>query len=220
MRPLRGPGMLSASLRGVLVIVVSLMFVASGAAQPAMASGGFTKPYKQSWTFKSKPLGVCAVYHVKGSITFKAHALRGGGAEWYDQKLHDPTLSINVWALRKGACTKRHKKLSAVDWFNQYWTGYSCSFNPSLSVSLPFAISISGWPSCGNRTTANYPDFNPSSQFFYQQNNTGGVKVTFGDYIVNSPQYPPCYGLYVDSRIRIGGKDDSFSATKQLCLKT
>jgi hypothetical protein len=220
MGPLRVPGMLPIRLVGVLVLAIAFMFVASGAAQPAMANAGFTKTYKQSWTFKSKPLGVCAVYHVKGSITFKATALRGGGAQWSDQKLHDPTLSINVWALRRGVCTKKHKRLSAVDSFNQYWTGYSCSFNPSLSVSLPFAISISGWPSCGNRTTANYTDSNPSSHYYYQQNNTGGVKVTFSNYIVNSAQYPPCYGLYIDSRIRIGGKDDSFNATKQVCLKT
>jgi hypothetical protein len=43
----------------------------------------------------------------------------------------------------------------------QDWTGYSCSFNPSISVSIRWVISVGFWPSCGNRTQAEHHHFYP-----------------------------------------------------------
>jgi hypothetical protein len=206
---------------GVLVLAVSPMFVASGVSQAGTATpgnAGFTAPYNRVWTFKSRPLRVCVAYRVIGKITYTVNTTGHGGWVWRNQKLNDPTLSANVWRYRLGKCNSTHVKLSDIH-FAQYWTGYSCSFNPSLGVGVPFAISLSGWPSCGNRITANYPDYNPSSQSVYKQNNTGGVKVTFAEYVANTEKPGPCYGVYVSSRIRIGGSDDSFaSSVGKVCL--
>jgi len=58
----------------------------------------------------------------------------------------------------------------------QLWSGWSCSFNPSISASLPWGISVGGWPSCGNRNRARHGTSYGASSF-YEQFNSGSHRV-------------------------------------------
>jgi hypothetical protein len=88
--------------------------------------------FNVSWAFKSKKLQVCVTFSVSGKISYTA--VQGPySVLWKNQKLKSPTLTAKVHAYNKGRCTGSAKlrKIS----MGQFWTGYSCSFNPSLSAS-------------------------------------------------------------------------------------
>ena len=117
----------------VLVLAISTVLAMSGTAQALTRS----QPVNVSWTFKSKELGVCVTFSVTGKISYTAvqgpHSIL-----WKDQQLKSPTLTAKVHAYNKGRCTGSAKlrKIS----MGQFWTGYSCSFNPSLSASAPWGV--------------------------------------------------------------------------------
>jgi hypothetical protein len=85
--------------------------------------------------------------------------LHGYAYTWYNQHLNDSTLTADIRAYDRGACKGRATTTNME--MGQDWTGYSCSFNPSISVSIPWAISVGFWPSCGNRTQAEHHHFYP-----------------------------------------------------------
>ncbi len=146
----------------------------SGTAQALTRSQSFNV----SWTFKSKKLGVCVTFSVSGKISYTAvqgpHSML-----WKDQKLKSPTLTAKVHAYNKGRCTGSAKlrKIS----MGQFWTGYSCSFNPSLSASAPCGVSIGGWPSCGNRKRAGFTSNPDGPSAVFHQYNTG-ARVSFANH--------------------------------------
>src|SRR5262249_56321815 len=94
----------------------------------------------------------------------------GGSRVGTNQKLTAPKLTADVHTYGGGSCIgpSTVTKLS----MTQYWTGYACSFNPSLSVSVPWGISFGGWPSCSDRNRAHHASSYGSGAAF-TQNNTG-----------------------------------------------
>jgi hypothetical protein len=68
---------------------------------------------------------------------------------------NNPMMFISVDKMgSRGSCITP-AKLSKVT-LRQYWAGYGCSFNPQLSVSVPFGVSFGAWPSCGKRKRAKF----------------------------------------------------------------
>jgi len=90
-------------------------------------------------------LGVRVTFSVTGKISYTAvqgpHSIL-----WKEPAAQVAPLTAKVHAYNKGRCTGSAKlrKIS----MGQFWTGYSCSFNPSLSASAPWGVGIGGWPSC------------------------------------------------------------------------
>jgi hypothetical protein len=186
--------------------------------------GSFKVKYKKSWTFKSAPLGRCLDFTVSGNITYKV-VLQGSGAYssyvWENQKLNSPKVAATVHLYRGGRCGSS-RELTELD-LGQHWTGYGCSFNPSLSVSFPWGVAVGGWPSCGDRNQAEYDtEYNVKSST-YTQNNSGSP-TAFGDYYDPEDVYPgPCYGVFVSAVAYIGAKSDSYGASNiahagEVCL--
>jgi hypothetical protein len=192
---------------------------------PASSLGKFKVSYTKHWTFKTKPLGICVLFTVSGNFTYSVSAqpagVHGYAYTWSNQHLNDSTLTADIRAYDRGAC-KGRATATNMD-MGQDWTGYSCSFNPSISVSIPWAISFGFWPSCGNRTQAEHHHFYPGKYPDYIQYNTGD-RASFGNYtsviVATQKPTPPCYGVYVEGTPYEHNKSDSYAGgSQQVCLK-
>jgi hypothetical protein len=193
------------------VLALSPVLVSTGGAQ---AAANKSVSFNKSWTFKSKAIGACVTFRVTGKIVYRAVTNGHGSVFWSNQQLNAPKLTANVTAYNGGSCSGP-EILSKIS-MGQLWTGYSCSFNPSLSVSVPWGLSVGGWPNCGSRKRASH-----SSSYgrggSYTQNNTGSP-TKFGNF-TGSTSHEPCYGVYVSSTDYKGNTSDSFSSgAREVCL--
>ena len=208
-------------------IAISPVAAAQGAVREVHVHGGQSSldeplvtqnhklPYDKKWTWKSGPLGICTVFTVTG--TFKYTTITGRyNVQYTNQVLHSPRLTAYVYRLKSGKCTSRSESVSEFV-IAQHWTGYSCSFNPSISVSAGIgglSVSISGWPSCGNRQQAIYSTQYGSGHYAIQDNT--GSPVSFGNTTQwGSPTSPPpplCYGVYASGEIWKPHHSDSYGA--------
>jgi hypothetical protein len=217
----------------VAALAISLAYALSiGGNAPASAAtrgpdenlGNFKVTYNKSWTFKSKPLGICVIFDVRGNFTY--HVTKGvAGTKafedtWSSQHLNDATLEANIHDYARGSCIGPATATS-MD-MSQQWTGYSCSFNPSLSISVPWAVSVGFWPSCGDRNLAKHHTSYSDDSSYYIQYNTGD-KLRIGNYSSAYPPgghpSPPCYGVYVEGTPHEQMLSDSYvSGAKEVCL--
>jgi hypothetical protein len=192
----------------VLVLMAGLIVFTSGHVQAATNK---SVTFTVSWTFKSKPLDVCIVFTEQGTIHYTLGVLNSGNFSWLNQKLTDPTLSADVHWYNGGRCIgpSTVTKIS----MGQFWTGYSCNFNPLLSV---WGVTFGNWPSCGSRDWAEYMTSYGSGAHFIQYNS--GSPTAFGDYTAYY-LYPPCYGVYVSATANERNVTGSFSSSaKAVCL--
>ncbi|HVB43559.1 MAG TPA: hypothetical protein VNF47_12750 [Streptosporangiaceae bacterium] len=229
-----------------LAVPAAVMFTSPGPAQaaprggPALEAaspcgsppfckklGSFKQPYKRSWTFVSKHLRSCVVYTAYGSFTYtlwRAINRRTGNVAiyWTNQTLNDPTLHAKVYVyspkFRDCAGSRKVTKIQ----IGQHWTGYACSFNPSLSVSIPWGIGISAWPTCGTRNQASHTTTYGRRSAVTQFNS--GSPAHIAQHVAAVPDRghapPPCYGVYAHSVVTQGGTSDSFSGNPQrVCLR-
>jgi hypothetical protein len=186
--------------------------------------GNFKVSYKDSWTFKSKNIGACVVFTATGNITYSVSYAANGKTQfrytWSSQRLNQPTVEADIHAYANGSCIG--PGLATGMELGQAWTGYSCSYNPSLSVAFPWSVGVSFWPTCGDRNQAEYHHRYSGTYTFYEQFNSGDPS-SFGDYdsvipIGGKPK-PPCLGLYVYGTAYEKNVSDSYvSSPKQVCL--
>jgi hypothetical protein len=102
-------------------------------------------------------LQTCAKVTITGTVKYTAQhwsGIPGGGFtdEWRITKtrLVAPKTTVRLYAYDPGdhACTTRAVKKDLK--FTVGFSGYSCKWNPSLSVLLPFSVGINFWPDCAN----------------------------------------------------------------------
>ena len=171
--------------------------------------------YSKSWVFRSHHIRRCVTYRVSGTIYYTAVAMpnpRNPPPEiaYKAITLTDPVLSATVTRYTSaGRCTSGVSLTKLT--MGQYWSGYSCSYNPSLSVSWPFGVSVSAWPNCGNKRQAGYTAPYGSYKVYTQWNS--GSPTVFANDTVAQGQPAPCYGVYVSALEWVGGSSDSIAAS-------
>lgn len=208
-------------------MAVALIFAGGLVLIPQAASASTTAntdTFSESWSFVSTPLTVCITFTLKGTITYQATAMGSiGGTHFSVHAIHlnDPVLKAVVrhWTLNSG-CTLSSENLSKIS-LDQHWTGYSCSFNPTLSVAAPWGVAVSGWPSCGNRKQASYSS-EYSTGSTYTQNNTA-AQATFGNQSSVATKPTVCFGVFVSAVAYEKTASDSYasgngSSAKKFCL--
>jgi hypothetical protein len=177
-----------------------------------------TKTFTATWTFKDAPLRRCVTYTVTGSIKYDTQVWEPSGAiEWTNQRLSpQPTFGASVRAYAGGRCGAPAKLYSIS--MGQHWSGYSCSFSPSISFAAPWGIGVNFWPSCGDKSQVGYTsDYGSGSS--YTQYTSGVPPVTFGGW-GGLPHQEPCYGLYVNSQNYVSSHTSNIyqSSVYELCL--
>jgi hypothetical protein len=195
-------------------------------ASPADAAtkiGNFSVAYNKTWTFKSRPLGVCLIMNASGNASYTLSAQgepRGGIFLWTNQKVNKPRLAASIHAYSGGSCIG--PALTTKLTMGQHWAGSSCGFNPSVSVSFPWGISFSGWPSCGSRDQAVYATTYAVRTTSYVQNNSGSP-VSYPTHTSPTESGYPCIGVFVSAVAYENASSDSFGAgdgasSQSVCL--
>ncbi len=179
--------------------------------------------FSPSWTFKSPSpskggVSRCVVYKVSGHIGYNTVLVspKQNLGKWTNITLINPVLTASVTSYNGSTCGSA-ANLNAIT-LEQSWSGYACSFNPSISFGAPWSVGVSFWPSCGNRNLADHNYSNNSTSSHYSQGNTGSNS-HFGDFTGDALNSKPCYGVFVDSSITVGSNGDNFtSSAKEVCL--
>ena len=221
----------------VTTLAISLVFALSvdgnasaGATSRAPAKsdknlGNFKVTYNKSWTFKSRHLGICVIFDARGNFTYHVTESTEGTKAlvdtWSKQHVNDPTLEADIHAYAKGTCTGAATTTS-MD-MGQQWTGYACSYNPSLAISVPWAISFGFWPSCGDRNMARrHTSYSDGSGYYIQYNSGDPVRIANYSSVFGATEKPspPCYGVYVEGTAYEHMISDSYqSPSRRVCLK-
>lgn len=205
----------------VMTVLVSGIVVASQtsaeAAKPTSKANTDTYSSTNYVTFAEN--GECIKYTLDGKVTYtavKGPKEIGGSLRTYylkDIKLRAPRLRF--WAVKydtvKHSCTTRtakFKKLGA----RQVWRGYSCSYNPSISVGVPWGVSLSAWPNCGNKKAANYGSTYANLTRGTQLRSDTVIK--FGRYDYNQRDTDPKTGACYGGRVKLALQTGSIDSTK------
>ena len=82
-----------------------------------------------------------------------------------------PTLAAQTYKYDPGshACTSRRQRVSQFH-FSEHYAGFACDWNPSISISAPWGVGLSFWPSCANKKAG----------IFEGSRNTPGTGLTKG----------------------------------------
>lgn len=120
--------------------------------------------FSHSGTVRFYSPNICIHYRLDGVLNYTAHIKR-----WYESNMDvwlfkrymdhvsisTPSLTIDGYRPSGSTCTTTRKSWSQAT-LKLRSRGYSCSFNPSISVSVPWGISAQAWPSCGSVNLAQY----------------------------------------------------------------
>jgi hypothetical protein len=213
-----------------LALIAGSMALASGPANAATPGhphvkkllGNFKIHYSKTWQFKSRPLKVCMFLKATGMLSYSLYLVGGvknWSYEWDKQKIHAPRLTAEIHDFANGSCAGPSTLTKLT--LGQYWAGYSCSFNPQISISYPYGVSLSAWPSCKPRRQASDQSTFDATSSFYEQATTRG-SVSYGNYVASATKYHPCYGVFATAIGYQSNISDAFgpgqSAARKVCL--
>jgi hypothetical protein len=223
---------------GAWILAGALLITTAGAAQAATPASiskitAGPKPVKKvahynvAWTFKSRILHRCITIRASGTIHYTRQGLPNPRTpppevKFYNIKLTNPLLTATVSRHPKGSSTCTGKVTLSRISIGQHWTGFACNFNPSLTVSIPWGVSFSAWPNCGDRNQASYTT-NYGKSSVYTQGNSGSP-TKFGDITIFEDSHAPCYGVTASTVGHVGTHtSDSYGASngsqsREVCL--
>lgn len=224
--------MVRSRVSAVLTFAGAIVLATAGAAQAAVpAAGSALKTehravsYSVTWHFRSRAIHRCVTLRATGTVKYAETKMPNPHdpppeIAFTSIKLTNPRLSATVYHYGKGRCGSR-ERLTKIS-IGQHWTGYSCSYNPTLSVSYPWGISVSAWPSCGDRRQAHYSTGYGRGSYYRQSNS--GSPTRFGNDTIDYQASAPCYGITASTVAYVGSRSDSYgasngSASRKVCLK-
>jgi hypothetical protein len=188
--------------------------------------------YFQWTSHLAPPNGDCCIevhYHLKGAIGYNRNVVSCGDfslkcVHWYNQQLLAP--EVRAWIYTDCATGCVSTTVSQFE-IRQYWNGgYDCS-DPTFTLTVPWAITITSWGHCtGNHHIATLPGFQQDDVIPYTLNNytsmNSGAHPSIPDFTDETGQ-GPCYGADITSGIwepGTGVDAQGFSAVgvDQTCL--
>jgi hypothetical protein len=221
----------------VLAVMLAILLANVAVATTASANSSKvnTDTFSVSSTYAFPNNYLCIKYTQSATITYKA--VRYGPTaidKMMDYWIKDikvskikVTYSLVSYDSVAHACTTKGVKWKRME-AAQHWKGYACSFNPQISVAVPFSVGVGFWPSCGSKKQATwkstYDKANGLAGPSQTQSTTGKVK--YGDYhVVYQPASKPapktgsCYGSYITMHWYVGSADTSHNfPAKKMCL--
>lgn len=158
--------------RPMAIALFSAITVLTSLTTAAPAAADYQKNYVhdyiqgfgKSGTFVMTSPSFCVRWRIGGVVRYRATVTKevrsttaGGTVAWgynvSNVRMSTNQVEVNTYVARSGKCTSTRKKYSKLT-IQEKMRGYSCSFNPQLSVSIPWGISAGFWPSCGSRDVA------------------------------------------------------------------
>lgn len=209
--------MAGAAAAAAISLSAYLAASAGAANSGAVASKSESVSYARTVTFKSPPISRCVTFTLTGTFKYTFSASPQSSV-WTHQRLVRPELEATVRKRAHGKCGAS-AKLSAVQ-LDQIVAGAKCGFNPAMTVTKPWRLTVADWSGCGNRTQAGYesPRIRRSSSAYVLI--SPGTRVRFATFSEpGRPASPPCYAFQVAGTIYNGDSSDSFNdLSKKVCL--
>lgn len=212
-------------IAGAALGLVLPMLVVSGPASAATVSGTQTTTFTKTFTFRAYDIARCVKFTVSGYIYYHTQVVTISKTTTYtivSPTVNAPHLTAAVSGLntKTGACGSV-TTLSKLD-MAQHWSGYSCTFNPSISLGAGIP-SVSFWPTCGTRTQGVFSSSFGTALSAYSQT---GANVTYGSVSrINAKPANPCYAVFVSAQPYLGGTSDIYGtddgnsdAASSVCL--
>lgn len=162
------------TVRATVGSIVLVLSVAAGLSAPADAKAATdSKTFTLTKLWKAQHS--CISVTLSGTMTATWNNYYANGNLWQglrSPRLVAPRMAITVYP--NGTCTGAARLKVTKATLTQSWYYDTCSLNPSIGVSIPFAIGISATPTCGSKRAAvRKTSYGKGSSF--AQNNSGTV---------------------------------------------
>lgn len=203
------------------LLVVTSVVVGSSPAS-ANTTRANTDSFSFSRTYAFPDMYVCVKYALTATITYNAVRYGPSASGYTDYRVTNvyvKDVRLTTTQVRYDpvyhSCTTTGVKWKRME-VSQGWAGYSCSFNPTISVSFPWSLSVSFWPGCSNRNQAFYRSTYDSANGLAGPSQTqapagsihyGDKQVAFQASYLPAPTSGPCYGAHVSQHTYMNGID-------------
>lgn len=222
--------LLRRAVASVGTFALSTVLVAASAGVAAADSSGWksnTDTYsKTAWQYVESK-SACLKVTASGNIKYRAKhdwGLLGGVTDaWTVDRITFSKLKVKAAMYKydpgNHACTDSRLKVKKLQATGRL-RGYSCSYNPSISVSAPWGVGVSFWPSCDDKKAAYLSEklSNTSSVEVYDEDG----RVKFPKQVVFNQGAKPgfrCYGFRTTVRITTGKSTTVKTTPRQrICL--
>lgn len=164
-----------------LVIAAALAMTSSlavsspaNAAYPETKTQRFSQGFVDSGSLTYIDPSYCLRWKAQGVVSFTAKYEKYWGEavnQWlyrYNiEKVNLGTIKITVDTFKRSgsSCTTERKNFKRIT-INTHARGYSCDFNPSISLGAPWAAAVSFWPSCGDKSLVDSRGTNTSASHY------------------------------------------------------
>ena len=220
-----------ALMHAVVAVFASFAVVlgmSTGAQAATSTEKANTDSYSRSGTIAFPENGECVKYTLDGKVTYtavKGPKDIGSSLRTYwlkNIKLRAPRLRFwtVVYDSSTHSCTSRTAKFKKIG-VRQLWAGYACAYNPTISVSVPWGVSLSAWPSCGNKKAANYGSTFSSGTSGTQLRSDTIIKFATYQYAqrTTDPTTGACYGGRAKFALQTGSIDSTKTSPRgKVCL--
>lgn len=169
----------SSKRRARTVLVTSMLMVAAlvpalVAVAPAQAATTYTRSFGS--TVAHNVAGRCVIATLSGQMQFQLDSItaRGVTTRFYvNRKVRYPKVAVRTYRApcRSGNPRRAITKLQ----ITQRWSDHSCNGNLSVSVGVPWSLSVGATPSCGSEERAVRSTTYDANSSSYTQKNSDTV---------------------------------------------
>jgi len=207
-----------------VAIGLTMAAMTAVAASPAGANTrkANTDSFTRSATVLNASLQTCVHYTITGQLKYVAKRYGPTAidhtVEWRLENVRVvvPTLSAQTYKYDPGshACTTRPQRVNAIE-FSERYAGFACDWNPSISISAPWGVGASFWPSCDDKAAGIFTGSKSTrGRGFSKGWDDGRVKYSNQGLGLKPkgirPDRPNCYGVVAQFDITIGGSARAF----------
>lgn len=196
----------------------------------AAALGSQSDSFELTYSKVLPTVGTCVYMTLSGKVTYKtvAGSVFWSGAthrQWIisEPKVVSPKMVVTFknYSSYSGCYGTGTADGIAVA---QRWSVHECSINPSLSVAVPFSVSVGFWPSCSNRNRASYStSYSQANLKTYTQYNSSSYVKYGTESELDTKPAAPCYAAFVDVTVTQkngdqASSDSGHTSAKKVCL--
>lgn len=213
-------------MRTVLAVALATAVTVAVGASPAGAntSKANTQAFSRSASVVNTNIQTCVRYTISGQLKYTARRFGPTGInhniEWRLQnpRIVKPVLAAHTYNYDPGShvCTTRLHKFSEIKIYEN-WAGYACNWHPRISISPPFKVGVSFWPSCSSKSAGLF-HASKSSPASGLVSGWDDDAVKYGNQALGlkpkgiPPDKPKCYGVVAKFEVLNGESWRSFKS--------
>ncbi|MBB1243260.1 hypothetical protein GL263_06735 [Streptomyces durbertensis] len=209
----------------VIVTGVASTLLVVGPISEASATHGkektYTRSYKKTLDFYSKPLKRCVRTTLTGKVTFKhsiLHKGKGGMPHRYrGVKVSDPKMETRVLTKCKGgkAATLTKAKLT-----QRWYESKKCKMDVAVTAGFPWSVAVTPTVECGKREAGTRSTTYSTKSKVYTQHNSGQPLYFTGQILLGmNSSKSLCLSGRPTVTAYIKNKSDSWAKTAKVCFE-